>query len=256
MSPRGATIGRGGRWLAGLLSAAAALAVTLMVLVIGILVGLGAQDLAGVHVATLSLSLAVTALLPVAALGVAAPVAIGVALWVCWLAPPPARSSGRLLIDLLGDVPPVFWAVGATLCPGWDRTEVVVVLAVLALAAVAAPTIARRSLRALDTVPSSRMLAARALGASQAEAIVSLGLPFARRGLVRATLLGLSRALADSVIAVVVVSVLHPRAMLPLWLLPGGEVSVGGVPAGALAVMAIWAALSTALVVVARRVPR
>lgn len=256
MSPRAATIGWGGRWLAGLLSAAAVLTVALMVLGMGLFVVLGAQELGGVQVATLSMSLAVTALLPVAALGVAAPVAIGVALWVCWLAPAPARSSGRLLIELLGDVPPVFWAVGAALCPGWDRTEVVVVLAVLALAAVAAPTIARRSLRALDAVPSSRMLAARALGASQAEAIVTLGLPFARRGLIRAALLGLSRALADSVIAVVVVSVLHPRAMLPLWLLPGGEVSINGVPAGSLAVVTIWAALSTSLAAVARRVPR
>jgi len=192
-----------------------------------------------------------TLALSVIGLFVAAPVAVGTALWARWLAPVALRRPARFTIELLGDLPPVLWAVAALALPGVDAPEGAVVLTSLGLGAVAAPTIARRALRALDDVPVARMTAARALGLSAADAVATVALPSAARGLVRAVLLGFSRSLADAVLAVALLGTLLPWAGLPLriatFTAEGASIEPGAALVGAL-----WGALAVAFSFCAR----
>lgn len=174
---------------------------------------------------------------------VAAPVAVGTAVWAAWFAPLRLRAVARALLLILGDVPPALWALAALVEPSAREVEGALVFASLALGAVAAPTIAARTLRAVERVPAARVLAARSLGLTAAESVYRVVLPSASSAIARAVLLGAARAVADAVVILLLLSSLLPWAGLPLLVVDPPDQPLGG----AALVAVVWAILSTIL---------
>lgn len=158
-----------------------------------------------VPVASLGRALLGTLAVGAGAVVLAAPMGVGLALWARWLAPPGLRDPAAMSLSILGDIPPACLAVALLAlpvsAPAWTWAVVIV-----GVALVAVPTVSRRALEALDRVPNDDVLQAIALGARPSEAVAMVVLPRARRDLVRSTFAGLSRALGETVIVVVVLA--------------------------------------------------
>jgi phosphate transport system permease protein len=172
-----------------------------------------------------------TVLSSVLAMIMAVPVAVGIALFIAHYAP--RRMAGPLgsLVDLLAAVPSVVYGLWglAFLVPqmlgltqfladhlGWIPLFVVngdsttgrrtmfnaaVVLAVMIL-----PIVSAVSREVFLQVPRSHIEAALALGATRWEVIRMAVLPFGRSGVVSASMLGLGRALGETVAIALVLS--------------------------------------------------
>jgi phosphate transport system permease protein len=154
------------------------------------------------------------------ALFFAVPISIGVAIFLSELAPAWLRGPVGFLVELLAAVPSVvygLWGIFA-LAP-WLRTTVEPFLGrtlgflplfqgqqrgfgMLAggiiLAIMVTPTISSVSREVLRAVPSALREGALGLGATPWEAVRVAVLPYARSGLVGATILGLGRALGET----------------------------------------------------------
>lgn len=154
------------------------------------------------------------------ALFIAVPVSVGIAIFLSDLAPAWVRSPLGFLVELLAAVPSVvygLWGIFA-LAP-WMRETVEPLLrktlgflplfsgpnqgfgmltASVVLAIMITPTISSVSREVLRAVPQSYREATLALGATQWESIRTGVLPIARSGLLGATILGLGRALGET----------------------------------------------------------
>ncbi|MDN5762963.1 MAG: phosphate ABC transporter permease subunit PstC [Microlunatus sp.] len=175
----------------------------------------------------------------VLALIMAVPVAVSVALFISYYAPRGLAASLGYVIDLLAAVPSVvygLWGIGV-LAPalqpsfvwlarhlgfiplfagppsGTGRTilTVAVVLAVMIL-----PIVTALSREVFLQTPRLHEEAALALGATRWEMITIAVLPFARPGIISASMLGLGRALGETM---VVAMVLSPSAVISFALL-------------------------------------
>jgi phosphate transport system permease protein len=157
----------------------------------------------------------------------AVPISIGVAIFLSELAPSWLRGPVGFLVELLAAVPSVvygLWGIFA-LAP-WLRETVEPLLArflgflpffqgpqhgfgMLAggiiLAIMITPTISSVSREVLRAVPSALREGALGLGATPWEAVRVAVLPFARSGLVGATILGLGRALGETMAITMVI---------------------------------------------------
>ena len=139
-----------------------------------------------------------TVVTSVIALVIATPVALGTALFVSEIAPAKIRRPISDLIDLLAAVPSVIYGL-------WG---VIVVLPLLkpleqvladSLGRFILPTISAVTREVFVTVPQDVREAAYALGATRWEVIRYGVLPPARAGIVGAVILGLGRALGETV---------------------------------------------------------
>lgn len=122
------------------------------------------------------------------------------ALWIAELAPRPlARAAGHAY-DAAAAVPSFAWAwlLGVFVAPRCGPA----VAAGAFFAAVAAPTTALAALDALGRTPVALREASLALGASPWQVAWGAVVPAARRELVAAALLGVGRALAESLVLV------------------------------------------------------
>ena len=161
------------------------------------------------------------------ALVIAVPISLGVAIYLSELAAPWQRDLLGFLVELLAAVPSVvygLWGVFA-LAP-WLRTSVEPALAgslgflplfkgpaqgfgLLAggvvLSIMILPTISSVSREVLRSVPSSLREGALALGATRSEMVRLAVLPYARSGLMGAVLLGLGRALGETMAITMVI---------------------------------------------------
>ncbi|MCW2613579.1 MAG: phosphate transporter, inner rane subunit PstC [Frankiales bacterium] len=169
-----------------------------------------------------------TVLSSLLALAMALPVALGVALFISHYAP--RRLAGPLgyVVDLLAAVPSVvygLWGIfflndkvidtSAFLAEhvGWfplfgadgiyGRS---VFLASIVLAIMILPIIASLSREVFLQVPTSQQEAALALGATRWEMIRTAVLPFGKPGVIGATMLGLGRALGETIAVAIVLS--------------------------------------------------
>lgn len=131
---------------------------------------------------------------------IAGPIGAGMALWSRWLAPHLLRPVLSWGIQVLGDVPPVVFAVLVLAALGdLDRW----VVTGLALTFVAVPAVARRCLEVLEEVQDEDLLRGVALGATPAQAVTHVALPRVGRSLVLGSFTGVARALGDTVIALI-----------------------------------------------------
>ncbi len=149
------------------------------------------------------------------ALAVAAPLGIGTAVCTAELLPRRARLAVKLVVELLAAIPSVVYGLlGVLLLRGWVARLLApweplsgdtLATGGLLLAVMILPTIATLADDALAGVPAAAREAARALGLTESEVIVAVALRQARPGLLAAVLLGLGRALGETIAVFLVI---------------------------------------------------
>ena len=165
------------------------------------------------------------------ALLIAAPLAIGAALFTTEFAPRALRAPVAFAIDLLAAIPSVVYGLwGLVVLVPFLRRTVMPVLndsfgalpifrgpaygpsllaAAVVLAIMMIPYIASVAREVLAAVPRSQREAALALGATRWETIRDAVLPYARSGLVGGVILGLGRALGETMAVTMVIGNRH-----------------------------------------------
>jgi phosphate ABC transporter permease protein PstC len=161
------------------------------------------------------------------ALLIGVPVAVAVALFLTELCPRRLRGSLTVLVDLLAAVPSVVYGLWAfyVLIPKlkpaeqwfadsfhfipFVATENVAgpnyFIAGLVLAIMILPIVSAISREVLSTVPADQKEASLALGATRWEMIRTSMLPYARRGIVGGSMLGLGRAIGETIAVTIVI---------------------------------------------------
>ncbi|GAA0616333.1 phosphate ABC transporter permease subunit PstC [Streptomyces crystallinus] len=177
------------------------------------------------------------------AMVIAVPVAVGIALFISHYAPRKLAAPLAYVVDLLAAIPSIIYGIwGAiVLVPyleglnswldeylGWtyvfEKTEVGVARSLftvgILLAIMILPIVTSVSREVFLQVPRMNEEAALALGATRWEVIRLSVLPFGRSGIISASMLGLGRALGETM---AVATVLSPSYLISLHLLnPGG----------------------------------
>jgi phosphate transport system permease protein len=156
-----------------------------------------------------------TAMVSAVALLLAAPVGIGAAIFVSEYLPGAARLSFKVIIELLAGIPSVVYGLLGILFlrewiyEGFARFDPLsgdtLLTAGILLAVMILPTIMTLADDSLRGVPRIQRSAARGLGLTRAETVLYVALPQARPGIVAALLLGLGRALGETIAVFLVV---------------------------------------------------
>ena len=161
------------------------------------------------------------------ALLIGVPVAVSVALFLTELCPRRVRGSLTILVDLLAAVPSVVYGLWAFyfLIPNLKPAEQWFAdtfhfipfvatdnvagpnyfIAGLVLAIMILPIVSAISREVLSTVPAEQKEAALALGSTRWEMIRTAMLPYARRGIVGGSMLGLGRAIGETIAVTIVI---------------------------------------------------
>ncbi len=185
----------------------------------------------------------VTVISSIVAMLLAVPVAMGVALFLTQYAPPRLARPFATAVDLLAAVPSIVYGLwGAfTLLPyvtpvqewignvlGWiplfsAEREVTgsIFLASIVLAIMVLPIVTALSREVFDQTPSAHKEAALALGATKWEMIRTAVLPFGRPGVISASMLGLGRALGETIAVLLILRTV--RGDFSFSLFTGGE---------------------------------
>jgi len=161
-------------------------------------------------------------LVTVTAIAIALPLGLATAVFVREVAPSWAREILKPLIEVLAGIPSVVLGfLGMTLIAPIVRktlgvpTGLTAFTGALLLAYMALPTIISVAEDALDAVPKSYRDAALAMGATRWQTIWRVAVPAARSGIVMAVMLGLGRAIGETM---AVMMVTGNAARLPLTL--------------------------------------
>ncbi|MEJ2709359.1 MAG: phosphate ABC transporter permease subunit PstC [Anaerolineales bacterium] len=142
---------------------------------------------------------------------IAVPVGIGTAVYIAEIAPRWAREILKPLVEVLGGFPSVvlgFLGI-IVLAPDLRRllnlpTGLTAFTGALLLGGIAIPTIVSVAEDALDAVPRSYRDAALALGATEWQTIWRVTLPAARSGVLTAVMLGVGRAIGETMTVMMV----------------------------------------------------
>lgn len=168
-----------------------------------------------------------TAVSSFAALAIAAPTSIAIAIYLTELAPRRARRPVTTLVELLAAIPSVvlgLWGiivlapfVNNTLEPalrsvlGWiplfagSSSPFGLLPAILILTIMTVPIVSSVTREVFESVPIELKEGALALGATRWETVRMVVLPYARPGIVGATILGLGRALGEAIAVTMVI---------------------------------------------------
>lgn len=186
-----------------------------------------------------------TVLASALALLLAVPVAIGVALFLTHYAPPRLTRPITYVVDLLAAVPSIIFGIWGIkelapklapvgrwlsehnlgipfLKPGLVDNGTIFVAGVV-LAIMILPIIAAFTREVFSQTPSDHQEAALALGATKWEMIRLTVLPYGRSGMVSAAMLGLGRALGETIAIMIILSTPTPGAPFSASLFAGGE---------------------------------
>ena len=171
------------------------------------------------------------------ALIIATPLALGVAIFLSELAPPWLRQPVSFLVDLLAAIPSVIYGLWGifvlvpflrqTVMPflaqtlGLGRTALFsgpaygtsMLAAGVILSIMVLPYICVVSREVLMTVPRSQREAALALGATRWETIRDAVVPYARSGIIGGIMLGLARALGETMAVTMLIGNRHEVAV-------------------------------------------
>lgn len=149
------------------------------------------------------------------AMGLAAPVGVGAAIFAAEYSPPRLRLGLKVIVELLAGIPSVVYGLlGILLLRDWVYRALAdfdplsgdtLLTAGLLLAVMILPTIMTLSEDALRGVPAAQRLAARGLGLTSTETVLSVSLPQAVPGLLAAILLALGRAMGEMIAVFLVV---------------------------------------------------
>ena len=190
-----------------------------------------------------------TVLASLVALLLAVPVAIGVALFITQYAPRRLARPVGYLIDLLAAIPSIIYGLWGirVLGPviagedsgvrsflegalGWfplfsptSVSQGTVFLAAIVLAIMILPIVTAISREVFDQTPLPNKEAALALGATRWEMIRTAVLPFGRPGVISASMLGLGRALGETIAVTIILSQPSSLDKFDLSVFYGGE---------------------------------
>ena len=162
------------------------------------------------------------------ALLIGVPVAVATAVFLVELCPPGAKGPLTIMVDLLAAVPSVvyglwgfYWLIPKLLpieqwftdtfsfIPFFGGAGTIAspnyFIAGLVLAIMILPIVSAISREVLTTVPPNHKEAALALGMTRWEMIKTAMLPYARRGIVGGSMLGLGRAIGETIAVVIVI---------------------------------------------------
>src|ERR1700732_1443111 len=175
-----------------------------------------------------------TLLSPLIALLIAVPLSLGVAIYLTEFAPKVVRQPVAFLIGLLAAIPSVVYGLWGifVLIPALRTTAFPflrkalgflpffqgpiygpsMLAAGIILAIMIMPYIMSVSREVLLAVPNTQREAALALGATRWEAVTSAVVPYARSGLIGAIILGLGRALGETMAVTMVIGNRHEIA--------------------------------------------
>lgn len=145
----------------------------------------------------------------------AAPLGIGAAICSAEIVPPRLRLGVKIVVELLAGIPSVVYGLlGILFLRNWvyhalepfdPLTGDSLLTAGLLLGIMVLPTVMTLCDDSLRAVPQSQRLAARGLGLTRSETIVSVVIPRAARGIAAAVLLGLGRAVGETIAVFLVV---------------------------------------------------
>ena len=197
-----------------------------------------------------------TVVTSVIAMVIAVPLGVAVALFLTQYAPEWLRGPAAATIDLLAAVPSIiygFWGLtiagqyftpiqeGLSKVFGWipvfDSAGIsaksTLAFAGLILAIMVLPIITAISREVFAQVPTTHKEGALALGATQWEMIRTAVLPFGRPGIISASMLGLGRALGETLAVVILLSGLNSTAGWSWSVFNGGSTFASKIAGGA-----------------------
>ena len=156
-----------------------------------------------------------SAVVSVIALLLAAPIGVGAGIFIAEYLPARLRLPVKVAVELLAGVPSVVYGLlGILFLRNWIYSLLTpfdpvsgdtLLTAGLLLAVMVLPTVVTLTDDALRSVSSVQRAAARGLGLTQTEAMLAIGLPQASSGVFAAVLLGLGRALGETIAVFLVV---------------------------------------------------
>lgn len=142
----------------------------------------------------------------VIALLIAVPVSLGIALFITQVAPPTVRKPLVYLMDLLAGVPSVVFGLwGVLVLSQYFRLGRSFLTAGIVLAIMIIPIITSLSREVIETTPPGDKEGALALGATRWEMITAAVLPHSMGGLLGAVMLGMGRAMGETIAAALVI---------------------------------------------------
>jgi phosphate transport system permease protein len=147
-----------------------------------------------------------TAFTAAIAVVLAVPISLGLALFMTQVAPPRLAKPLIYLVDLLAGVPSVvfgLWGV-LVLSQHFDLGRSFLTAGII-LAIMIIPIITSLSREVIDTTPQGDKEGALAMGATRWEMITATVLPHSKGGLVGAVMLGLGRAMGETIAAALVI---------------------------------------------------
>jgi len=157
------------------------------------------------------------------ALVLAMPLAIGTAIFMSEVAPPAIRNTFKILLEILASIPSVvFGFLGIIILGPWVQktfgvpTGLNALSAGILLAFMALPTIASVADEAMQAVPRSMREASLALGASRIETIFKITFPAASSGVIAGVMLGVGRAIGETMTVMMVAGGSAQIALSPL----------------------------------------
>lgn len=208
-----------------------------------------------------------TILVTIGAIAIAVPLGIGSAIFIAEVAPPKFREAIKPAIELLAGIPSVVYGFfGLVVLTNWLRISLdlssgatwlagSIILGIMAL-----PTIVSVSEDAISSVPKDYRSASLALGATRWQTITGVLIPSALSGITAAIILGLGRAIGETMAVLMVTgnaavipdplyNILSPIRTLTATLgIEMGEVAIGSTHYHALFGMALVLLLITLIV--------
>ena len=188
----------------------------------------------------------VTVASSVIAMAVAVPIGVGVALFITQYSPAWLSRPAAQLIDLLAAIPSIVYGIwgayvaGPYFLPiqtwvgetfGWiplfTPTNIsgssTILFVGFVLSIMVLPIVTALTREIFDQTPTTHKEGALALGATRWEMIRTAVLPFGKPGIISASMLGLGRALGETLAVMIIVSSLNDSAKWSWSLLNGGE---------------------------------
>ncbi len=182
----------------------------------------------------------------VVAMSIAVPLGVAVALFITQYAPKWLARPAAQMVDLLAAVPSIVYGIwgayiaGPYFLPiqnfikdafGWfplfSPTNIsgasTILFVGVVLAIMVLPIVTALTREVFDQTPTTHKEGALALGATKWEMIRTAVLPFGKPGIISASMLGLGRALGETVAVMIIVSALPDGAKWSWSLLNGGE---------------------------------
>ncbi|MCL2024520.1 MAG: phosphate ABC transporter permease subunit PstC [Coriobacteriia bacterium] len=145
------------------------------------------------------------------ALVIGAPLAVMTAVFLSELAPPKLRAWVRPAVELLAGIPSVVYGffgvvvVAPIVARLWGGVGFGPLTAWIILAVMIVPTIATLTEDALGSIPMGSREASFAMGATQWQTIYKVVLPAAKLGIIDAIILGMGRAIGETMAVLMVV---------------------------------------------------